>query len=249
MANVSTVTTGFFPTAKEGFATTLSATAVSGATVVSLNSVVGYENGDHVVLVVDPGDASKKQVFTGTVDATGLQLTGVKWTEGTNQDHLSGAVVVDYETATHWALYSKGLKVAHNPDGTIKAAVTTSIANEVLNTGKNATNLRVKPRTLEQTSVATLAPNIDNYSVYRLSAQAEALTVGAPTGTPNPNDVILILIKDNGTTRTVTWNAAFTNISGVDSLTATVAGKWHAIGAVYDTTTAKWQILSITTSA
>lgn len=99
------------------------------------------------------------------------------------------------------------------------------------------------------TSLATLTPNIDDYSIYELSAQAEALTVAAPTGTPIDKDILIFFIKDNGTTRAITWNASFTNISGLDSLADTVAGKWHTVGAVYNAGLTKWQIVSITTEA
>lgn len=126
--NVSGVSTNFFPTAQNGFTTTTSGSVTSGATSVGLNSVAGYTNGDTVVLVIDPTDASKKQTFTGVVDTSGSQITSVKWTAGTNQSHALGATVVDYETATHWALYSKGIGISHNPDGTLKDdAVTTDV--------------------------------------------------------------------------------------------------------------------------
>lgn len=127
MATVSSVTTGFFPTAKEGFTTTLASTISSGATTVPLNSVAGFSNGEYVVMVVDPTDATKKQAFTGQVDTSGVQITNVVWTEGSNTSHTAGATVVDYETATHWALYRKGLLVEHNQDGTHGALTADSL--------------------------------------------------------------------------------------------------------------------------
>ena len=116
--SVSGVTSNFFPTAQNGFTTTTSGSVSSGATTVGLNSVAGFSNGEVAVFVIDPTDASKKQTFTGVIDTSGSQVTNVKWTAGTNQSHALGATVVDYETATHWALYSKGLLVEHNQDGT-----------------------------------------------------------------------------------------------------------------------------------
>ncbi|MCB1712599.1 MAG: hypothetical protein KDH96_09060, partial [Candidatus Riesia sp.] len=109
--SVSGVTSNFFPTAQNGFTTTTSGSVSSGATTVGLNSVAGFSNGEVAVFVIDPTDASKKQTFTGVIDTSGSQVTNVKWTAGTNQTHALGATVVDYETATHWALYSKGLLV------------------------------------------------------------------------------------------------------------------------------------------
>jgi microcystin-dependent protein len=127
MTNISSVSTGFFPTAQEGFTTTTSGSVASGATTVGLNSVSGYTNGDYVVFVVDPTDTNKKQAFTGQIDTSGVQVTGVKWTEGTNQTHSAGATVVDYETATAWALQRKGWKVEHNEDGTHNTVTATTI--------------------------------------------------------------------------------------------------------------------------
>lgn len=108
----------FFPKAKEGFTTTLASTISSGATTVPLNSVSGYSNGDTVCLVVEPTSTTAKQVFTGVIDTSGVQVTSVVWTEGTNQSHASGATVVDYATATHISIMSKGLLAEHNIDGT-----------------------------------------------------------------------------------------------------------------------------------
>lgn len=126
----------FFPTAKEGFTTTTSGTVSSGAATVGLSSVTGYSNGEVVVLVIDPTDANKKQVFTGVVDTSGTQITGVVWTEGTNQDHTAGATVVDYETATHWALYRKGVLVDHSEAGAHEITANYDPSNPTLETQK-----------------------------------------------------------------------------------------------------------------
>lgn len=116
MANVSSVVK-HFPSAKEGFVTTLASTISSGAATVPLNSVTGYNNGDVAVLIVEPGSASAKQAVTGTVDTSGVQLTNCVWTEGTNQTHNAGSTVVDYVAATHMSMVSKGLLVEHDQDG------------------------------------------------------------------------------------------------------------------------------------
>jgi len=146
--SVSSVTS-HFPSAENGFTTTLASTISSGAATVPLNSVAGYANGEVVVFIVDPSDLSKKQSFTGTVDTSGVQITGVVWTSGTNQTHTAGATVVDYVDAAHISMVSKGLLVGHNQDGTHKTSlplttpqITTSIndsnGNEVIKTPATA---------------------------------------------------------------------------------------------------------------
>ena len=117
-----------FPTAKEGFTTTTSGSVSSGATTVGLNSVSGFSNGETVVLVIEPTSSSAKQVFTGVVDTAGVQITNVIWTEGTNQAHAAGSTIVDYETATHWALYRKGIRVEHDEDGTHSDITATTLS-------------------------------------------------------------------------------------------------------------------------
>ena len=125
---VSSVTS-HFPSAEDGFTTTLSSTISAGATTVGLNSVAGYANGEVAVMVVAPTVASEKQVFTGIVDTSGIQLTGVKWTTGTNQTHAAGTTVVDYATATHISMMSKGLLVEHTQAGAHAAVTATSVAS------------------------------------------------------------------------------------------------------------------------
>ena len=126
MADLSTVTTNFFATPKEGFTTTLASTISSGAATVPLNSVTGYTNGAIATFVVEPTSATAKQVFTGVVDTSGVQLTSVKWTEGTNQTHNAGSTVVDYTTATHFAAAVKGLLINHDQGGNHKSLTDTN---------------------------------------------------------------------------------------------------------------------------
>ena len=115
-----------FPDAENGFTSTTAGSVASGAVTVTLNSIAGYTNGQPVVLVIDPTDAAKKQTFTGIVDTAGVQVTSVVWTAGTNQVHALGATVVDYATATHIAMISKGILVEHAQAGTHTAALITS---------------------------------------------------------------------------------------------------------------------------
>lgn len=139
MATTSSVTTGFFPTAVEGFTTTTASTTASGASSVELNSVAGYSNGEWVTMVIEPTSETKKQVFHGQINTAGLQVTGVTWTEGTNTSHAAGVTVVDYETATAWALQRKGFLVSHDEDGTLKDGAVDAagvLASDVVTTSK-----------------------------------------------------------------------------------------------------------------
>lgn len=117
----------FFPDAENGFQTTLASTISSGATTVPLNSVAGYTNGLPAVFIVDPSDPLKKQTFTGIIDTSGVQVTSVVWTAGTNQTHTAGATVGDFATATHIAMMSKGITVEHKQTGAHAAVTADSV--------------------------------------------------------------------------------------------------------------------------
>lgn len=129
-----------FPSAENGFTTTLSGSISSGAATVGLNSVAGYTNGEVAVFVVDPTDAAKKQTFTGTIDTGGVQVTDVVWTAGTNQAHSAGATVVDYATATHISMMTKGLLVEHAQTGLHTLTSSATITSSKVITGLNDTN-------------------------------------------------------------------------------------------------------------
>lgn len=129
MSTIVTSVTSHFPSAQNGFTTTLASTISSGAGTVPLNSVAGYTNGQTAVFVVDPTDVSKKQTFTGVIDTSGIQVTGVVWTAGTNQAHTGGATIVDYATATHISMITKGILKFANQDGTLLTSAVRAALN------------------------------------------------------------------------------------------------------------------------
>ncbi len=100
------------------FSTTLNGGIGSSDTTITLNSTAGMPTDTAVVLVIDATDANgtatptKKEVVVGVV--SGSTITNVtRGKEGTQQSHSSGAVVVDYVTATHWNDVMTALIVDH----------------------------------------------------------------------------------------------------------------------------------------
>lgn len=114
-SNVSSVT-NYFPTVNEGFTTTLNGDILSGATTIPLVSTSGLTNATIFVGIIEPG-VTNQQVFTGTVDTGGSQITGVKWTRGTNVNHASGVTIVDYVTGTAVNMITTGLLKEHTQAG------------------------------------------------------------------------------------------------------------------------------------
>lgn len=93
------------------------------------------------------------------------------------------------------------------------------------------------------TSTATLTPTA-SARLWGLNAQAAALVVAAPTGTPLPGQQLLFRIKDNGTARTISWNAAYRAV-GVTLPTTTVANKTLYVGAVWNSNELVWDVLAV----
>lgn len=139
--DVSSVTK-HFPSPQNGFITSLTSTIASGAVTVPLNSVAGYTNSQTVVMVIEPAGL-KQQTFTGVIDTGAVAITGVIWTAGSNTTHTGGVTVVDYATATHIAMMTKGILVDHGQAGNhtklsdangnewLKVSTTASAVNEI----------------------------------------------------------------------------------------------------------------------
>jgi hypothetical protein len=155
-----------------------------------------------------------------------------------------GQVVVIKPT-TFWAdNIFDFLAINFADNGTFTATGATNIATAL--TGKST---RLMPRLITTASTATLTPDISAANIYELSAQAAALTIANPAGTPNDGDIFIIRIKDNGTARAIGFGTAYANVSGLDLITTTVINKWSYIGIQYNTAAAKWHIISISTEA
>lgn len=155
---------------------------------------------------------------TGThksATVTTLKATGAEITTGTE----------DAKIVTPKALTDAGV--------TVTAASTTTF-----------TNKRITKREGTSASAATHTIDSDSYDIFTVTAQAEAVTFAAPSGTPTDGQTLVIRIKDNGTARAITWNAAFT--AGDISLpTTTVLSKTMYVGFMWNADASKWQCLAV----
>lgn len=109
------------------------------------------------------------------------------------------------------------------------------------------TNKRMTPREfgyISGSTSSTFAVDADLYDMAYLGGHAANFTVSTPTGTPTQGQKLLLRIKDNGTARTITWNAIFRAI-GVTLPTTTVANKTVYIGMVYNLTDTKWDVVGV----
>jgi len=208
------------------------------STTIQVNSIVGFNSS--VISTTGALDADSKltirpQVFFGHISGSSIEIDS--FAPGyTDQGNEVGDIVVIKPT-TAWADEIAALfAVSHDDDGTLNAAAKT----EVLASLQGET-IRTAPR-ISNASRGNISPNIDTYNYYRRTAQAAAITIANPTGTPNNGDGLLIELQDNGTTRAITWgsNYAVDSIYGLALPTTTVAGKTHFITFIWNATVSKW---------
>lgn len=248
-ANLTDVTK-YFPTVNEGFITAVGGTGISaGANVIPITATSGLVDGSVFVGIIEL-NTSNQQTFTGTVDVTGSQLTGVVWTRGANVAHAAGVSIVDIVTGTAISMMSKGFLVEHNQDGTHGAMNVTSLTASGAVTAASLTasgNLSVGGRTTNTVSTlasaATLTPNA-SYNLFECTALAVNTAIAAPTGTPANMQGMMLRIKDNGTSRTISWNAIYRGV-GVTLPTATTASKNIYVAMRYNSGDSKWDVLSV----
>ena len=93
------------------------------------------------------------------------------------------------------------------------------------------------------TSTATLTP-VATASQFNITAQAAALTIAAPTGTPIDGQSILIRIKDNATAQSISWNAAYRAV-GITLPLTTVISKTVYIGGKWNANASKWDMIAV----
>lgn len=100
------------------------------------------------------------------------------------------------------------------------------------------------PRVVDTTSASVLTVNAVTTDQANVTALATNLTIAAPTGAVLRGQSLLIRIKDNGVARTLTWNTVFRAV-GVTLPTTTVASKVLYVGAKWNFTDSKWDVLAV----
>ncbi len=105
---------------------------------------------------------------------------------------------------------------------------------------------RVSPRVLPIASDGTPSINTDNYDFVDITALAVNITSMTTnlTGTPVNFRPLIIMIKDNGVARTITWGTSFEAV-GAALPTTTIANKRTVVGLRYNTTSSKWMCVAV----
>ena len=134
-------------------------------------------------------------------------------------------------------------------NGTSAMTTVTAPSGTVVGTSdtQTLTNKRINPRISSTTSTATLTVNSDSFDQVVLTAQAVALSVAAPTGTPVNGQKLTLRFKDNATAQTISWTitSGGFRVIGCTLPTTTVISKTIYIGCIYNSDDTFWDVVSV----
>lgn len=132
--------------------------------------------------------------------------------------------------------------------GPITSTGTLSLTSNVvtINETQTLTNKRVTPRVVSITSAATITPTGDTADQYEVTALATTATIAAPSGTPTDGQKLIIRIKDNGVSQTLSWTTSAGAYRAVAVVlpTATVINSVFYAGCIYNSQDGFWDVVT-----
>lgn len=110
------------------------------------------------------------------------------------------------------------------------------------------TNKRINPRIVTAASYTTdtgTALDVSTCDEFDVTAQAGALKLNNPSGTPVNGQKLIVRIKDNGTARALTYDTQFRASSDLALPTTTVLSKTLYMGFIFNSADTKWDLLAV----
>jgi hypothetical protein len=207
-------------------------------------------------------DTSSYETYEEVIpDNTPFQLYGTTIDAGGNKTALiqrQGPIFINsyHSNGSRYAAYIYSRRYSGEGNGLlVRKDLRTTSGNYLLvqgwNSATNVTEEKFKvdhdgktssygthiPNVQSVVSSATVTPNANTDDEVVITAQAEALTIANPSGTPTDGQPMFIRIYDDGTARAITWGP---NYAGTGLPTTTVVGTSISVPVVYNSSTSKW---------
>jgi hypothetical protein len=109
------------------------------------------------------------------------------------------------------------------------------------------TNKRTQPR-VSSTASGDISPDVSAADIYIRTAQAAALTINNPTGSPAAGEKLIIRLKDDGTARAITFGNQYRGLEFALP-TTTVISKLLYMGFMFNSVDTKWDMVAINQEA
>jgi hypothetical protein len=221
-------------------------TGTSGSTVTGLtrNADSGGTDQDHAVgaVVEFVFDVVQMQAIKDTFET--------EHAEAGTHDATKVAMLAGAQTITGAKTFTTGLLKA--VDITSGAGVSTLPTSTDTLVGRattdTLTNKRINPRIVTAASYTTdtgTSLDVSTCDEFDVTAQAGALKLNNPSGTPVNGQKLIVRIKDNGTARALTYDTQFRASSDLALPTTTVLGKTLYLGFVFNSADTKWDLLAV----
>lgn len=204
-------------------------------------TAIGVAYGTTAGTVTQGNDARLSPSSTSITDAT---ATGRSLLTATDESSARAAIGVAYGTAAGTVVQGNDSRVT-GAEQTSAKGVANGYASLDANTRIPVAQIPTSvvantPRASSTASAAIPSVNVEATDVFSITALAVAITSVTVTGTPQDNQRLLFRIKDNGTTRQITWGSSFASSGIAIPISATVANKTHLVGFIFDSAVSKW---------
>lgn len=199
------------------------------------------------------GTAAVSGIIASTYGGTGngfSKFTGATSTEKTYQLPNSNAIILTDQSLVTVAQGGTGtgtLTGIIKGNGTSAYTAVTAPAGTIVGTTdpQTLTSKWITPRVSSTTTLTTLTPEKASYDIYRLSAQASALTIANhSTTTQTDGDKMEITILDNSTARAITFGTDYVARAGIALPSTTVAGKQMVLGFEWFSSLTKYVLIA-----
>jgi hypothetical protein len=180
----------------------------------------------------DAGNSRTNVTFDSDVDAVASNSTNGMYAR-TGAGTLAARTITG---TTNRVAVTNGDGVAGNPTLDIGTDVVTLTGTQVL------TNKEIVPRVSTVASSATPTPVESTDDLFTVTALATNATFGSP-GAGQNGQTLTIRILDNGTSRTLNWNAIYRAGTEIPLPVATTINKTIYVTFIYNTASSTWDLV------